>query len=517
MARRRNSESVTLAEAFDGLRADYNASKSSRFRRTRSGVSAIGRSADYHYRSEADYLRMMELSRDFFRNDVVLAQGIRRLVDNVVQEGIKLDPRTGDAGIDAELAARWREWSTDREQCDLAGELNFHAMERLILQQVIVDGDVLVLPNREGPLQLVEAHRLRTPSNTKKNVVHGVLMDEKRRRLEYWLTKDEIEPMRIVSKVSEMTVYKARDAEGRRQVLHIYRPDRVTQTRGVTALAPIADVVGMHDDIQFAKLVQQQLVSCFAIFREREAEFNTPGAQQRGEQTTESLSDGSTRTIEGIAPGMEIMGAPGEHLVGFSPNVPNPEFFPHATLLLTFVAINLGLPVAVLLLDPSQTNFSGWRGAIDQARLGFRELQRWLIDWFHRPVYEFKVRQWVADDALLRELGGEAIMRHAWNPPSWSYIEPLKDASADLLRLRNGLISARRRAAERGIDIDDLQREIIEDNARMIAQAHKQAEELNRQYPGLNVSWREVASLPTPDGVKITIDAASEERNRDEG
>ena len=57
----------SFTEAFTKLRSDHNTSKSNRFRRTRAGVSAVGRPADFHYRSEAAYLRMMELSRDMDR------------------------------------------------------------------------------------------------------------------------------------------------------------------------------------------------------------------------------------------------------------------------------------------------------------------------------------------------------------------------------------------------------------------------------------------------------------------
>ena len=169
MNRRRSTDNPTLAQAFVDLRADYNAAKSSRFRRTRAGVTGAGRAADYHYRLEPDFLRMLELSRDFQRNDVVVGQGVRRLVDNVIQDGITLDPQTGSENADTELGQRWTEWSRDRDRCDLAGELTFHAMERLVLQQTIVDGDIFVLPQRRGSLQLIEAHRVRTPRNTIRN------------------------------------------------------------------------------------------------------------------------------------------------------------------------------------------------------------------------------------------------------------------------------------------------------------------------------------------------------------
>ncbi|NQT37803.1 MAG: hypothetical protein HQ581_09960, partial [Planctomycetes bacterium] len=79
MSRRIDIGSPTLNDAFDELRADYDLSKQTRFRRSRSGVSAVGKHADYHYRSESQFFRAMELSRDIDRNDIVVGQAVDRL------------------------------------------------------------------------------------------------------------------------------------------------------------------------------------------------------------------------------------------------------------------------------------------------------------------------------------------------------------------------------------------------------------------------------------------------------
>jgi len=208
---------------------------------------------------------------------------------------------------------------------------------------------------------------------------------------------------------------------------------------------------------------------------------------------------------------MQIFGQVGESLKGFSPNIPNPEFFPHARMALMLISINLGLPLVVALLDASETNFSGFRGAVDQARMGFKRNQSWLSERFHEPAYRWKVRQWLSEDPALRVAAakrGVNIFSHQWNRPAWPYIEPLKDASADLLRVRNALISPRRLQAERGRDWRGLVREIIEDNGYAIRNAKRRAQKINKEFPDSDpVHWRELISLPTPDGVKVTVQA----------
>ena len=511
---RKNTGHLSLNEAFRELKADFRAGKDTRFTSKLTGVSSAGSGADYHYRNEIQFLHMMERARHYQRNDPIVGQGVRRLVSNVVQDGFRLDVNTGDESVDAELKSRWREFESDPDMCHSEGEFTWSQMEQMALSSVIVDGDVILLPLRTGQLQFIEAHRMRTPRNTRRNVVHGVLLNRRAQRREYWITKEDLDPNRPLTRVKDIRPFRARDPEGNRQVFHIYNPYRFSQRRGVTAIAPVSDTVGMHDDLQFATLVKAQMAALIAIFHEKDPDYEPIADQQKGDRETETLEGGHIRTIEGVSAGLEVFGNPGERLSGFSPHVPAPEFFPHANLILTFIAINLDLPVAVLMLDPSETNFSGWRGAIDQARMRFKQMQKWLVESLHTPVYRFKIRQWSSEDPALgraAERSSIDLFSHRWHAPTFPYIEPLKDAQADLLQQRNALNSARRIQASRGRDWDDVSTEIVEDNRSAIRKAVVAAKELNGEFPDANIHWRELISLPTAEGVSVQSFNSNEE------
>jgi capsid protein len=320
--------------------------------------------------------------------------------------------------------------------------------------------------------------------------------------------------MATVSKSAKFKRVDAYDEDGNRQVFHIYDPKRVTQTRGVSAMAPIFDCLGMFEDINFAKLVQQQIVSCFAIFKERDATWSGPQGAPLGATSTQTRSDGSVSTLEGISPGLMISGAPGEKLQGFSPNVPNSEFFQHVKLILTLCSINLGLPLCLALLDASETNFSGFRGALDQAKIRWKANQKNLKTQFHTPVYKWKLRQWMSEDDNFRarmERKNVMPFAHVWNVPSWPYIEPNKDAQADIARLKGGLTSPRRLHAERGCDSDQIARESVADNAYAIREAKREAAAIKSEFDDGNpVHWRELISLPLPDGFTVSTSTANE-------
>lgn len=498
------------------MQAGYLAAKrASRLRRTRRGVPAMGAGADFHYASEADYLWMGECARDMDRNDMVIGQLVDRVLTNTIQDGFTPDPNTGDEVADQELRDRFAEESLDAALCDTAGELTFHEQEQLLFRETIVAGDVFALPIDDGTVQIMEFHRCRSPQRTKKNIVHGIEMDEARRRTRFWFTKEPIEPHKQATiRLVDLQSYAAYTPDGEANVWHVFRPKRPTQTRGVTALAPIFDAAGMHDDIQFSVLLKQQLANCFLIMRQRAADFDPQrygGANALPRVGPDVPDAGSQRTLQGLAPGTELTSLPGEKLDLNSPNIPSQEFFQHAKLVLTFLSINVGLPLCVGLLDASETNFSGYRGAVDQARLGFKANQRSLISRFHIPWWRFKVARWAGGSAVLTKLlESGALYRHTWRKPNWQYIEPVKDATADLLREANMLTSPRRRHAERGTEYSEIVRETVEDRKLAIVTALTAAETINKEFklegPD-KVIWRDLAPLPVPERLSIAMTA----------
>jgi len=501
----------TISDSFTNTRSHYLAAKrSSRLRRRRQGIPPLGSSADWHYQSEGDYLWMAEAARDMDRNDLVIGQAIDRVVENTVQGGFSPEPQTGDEGLDQALKARWVDESTDPLLCDAAGQFTFREQTKLVLRDCIVAGDIFAIPTADGPVQLVEGHRCRSPYRTKKNIVHGVEMTETRKRIRYWFTQEPINPHAATGlRLKDLQPIQAYDANGRANVWHVYFPKRVTQTRGVTALAPCFDAASMHDDIQFAELLHRQVASCFFIFRNRTSEWDPTLNAQAARIGNELPADGTQRRIEGVVPGLELTGAKGEMLTMDSPNIPNQTYFPHVRMVLTFISINLGLPLVVFLLDASETNFSGYRGAIDQARIGFRSLQAKLIEKWCRPNWWWKVERWAEDDpAMAAALESGTLWKHTWSSPNFAYIEPTKDATADLIRQSNLLISPSRWAAERGYDWQELVSETVRDRRLAIEQALQIAGDLNQTH-GLTgeaaVRWRDLAPLPNADGVTIAI------------
>lgn len=518
-----SGELKSVVTAYADLRADYQALTPSRFRRKRKGLYPGGGPADWHYRNQNAYFQLVEMARDMERNDPVVSSMVDRAVANTIQDGFQVDPDTGDDAVNEALEARFRDWSDDPDQVDLAGELSWWGVQAMALRSSFIDGDMVILPTSDGPLELVESHRIRTPQGAASNIVHGVELAQSRQRVRYHCTIEDV-GLRSITKNDKFRTFDVRDADGFRQVFHPYTSRRVSQTRGVTAFQPVFDTATMLDDLQFAKLIQAKVVSCFAILETRDIAAGVGGTADAVKAARDATV--ATPDEEPYSPGRREKAPPGVRLEGFSPNTPNAEFFPHVRLILTLIGINVGMPLVMVLMDASETNFSGWKGAIDQARLGFRWNQQRLIERLHRPVYVWKARQFAADDSALQNALarlGPAFFKHKWATPEWDFsIQPLQDAAAKLMRLRNGLTSPRRLHAESGLNVDDVQDEIVADNEAAIVKAKQAATRINAKFDdGQPVHWREVLSLPTPDGVTVNTqvdagrndDSAAQPRN----
>jgi lambda family phage portal protein len=496
-----------IQAAFDAIRADYDATRHSRFVRRRTGVSTQGSGPDYHFRNETQYYALIEQARDMDRNDALVGILADRRVDNIVQSGFTLDPKTGDKGLDTALFDWWESFSNDPDQCDISGEYTWKEIERQCCRSESIDGDIVVTGTEEGSFQLLESHLIRTKTKVPDTFL-GVTTDKVGKRIQYHVAEETDE----FGTFGDATPINVRDTQGVRQVFHVYNPKRVSATRGVTQLAPVFSISGMLEDINFAKLVQQQVVSCFAIFRKLAANQSPLPSVDGvyGEGSTEHTASG-VRQIEGVSPGMEITGGPGEELQGFSPNVPNSEYFQQVRLMLQIIGVNFGLPLCLVLMDGSETNFSGWRGAVDEARKGFVADQVNLVRRLNRPAYMWKLAQHLNEtkDIALRKSFkkvGERIFQHNWNLPTWSYIEPVADAEGDATQLRNALTSPRRLHAARGRDWEQIVDESTDDNTYAIVKAQKQAEAINAQFPNSPaVNWRDLIALPMPAGTTMAM------------
>lgn len=519
MARSRSTPRAVV-ENFGNLQADWQAGKRSRHLRERRNVEGSG---DAHYATVAEFERIRDYVRDMDRNETIVGPFVDRAVVNQIQTGFRVQPETGDQALDDDLKARFAEWAGDARNCDHSWELTFWQQCHGWLRQTYIDGDICALLTDGGAIQTIEGDRLRSPTKAAPNIVHGVEMSGDRRKIAFWFGADTGKSRASASEPERRAAF---DAAGNPEIIHITNPatiKRFTQARGVSAFAPVFYRLSMVEDTQFATLVQRQLVSSLAFFMERTSDYQG-GKAVLGRQTAGSAvaGDAGESTVEQVTPGMFLRGAKGEKLTAVQGNIPNPEYFPFIRLLLTEIGINIGVPLVLALMDASDTNFSGFRGAVDAARMGFRRNQKWFVESVLRKVWQWQVRRWLETPVVDGGLGPAArrnpnVLAARWTPPSWPYLQPLDDAKANTERMSTMQLSPAQFAREQGFEWDEHVEETVANWELAITMANEAAARINQKFPDApKVHWRELLNLGTSDGMKselvrATVDASSQQ------
>lgn len=520
-SRPRRRQQITLSDAYYELRqthraqhglapqeraASYAAQRPSRLRRDRHGIGGV---SDSHLGTGYALWRFREYSWAMDRDDPIPGRWVNRALDNVLP--LSLDPQTGQPALNSYFKDRWQRWADDKRACDLAGRRTWPQIERLALRTVWLGGDCPVILHRDrGKLQPLEPERLTSPdslSTPTTDIVHGVEVDaETDEVLRYYFLRAkpgrrswnsrQLVPALNSTDYAEIP---ACDDKGRPNVLLVLDPQRLSDTRGVPIFHAGFDQLGMLDDTLFAELVKQQTVSCIpaAITTERDLRLG-------GRASATDDDDDDDNVSEQLVPGTLPRLRKGESITGVSGAGSEPNFEQFSRFQLRIAALQMGLPYSLLMLDTEKTTFHGYRGEYEQAKLTFKRLHRWYPDELHKPVHSMLVDRWVeeierGDVRNARELQ-RAVSKARDSGKlhdvrvqgsTWPYVEPVKDAQADVLRKEKHLASPRQIAAERGRDLDELQDEIAEDNANAIRRFHSEAEALSIEL-GVEITWQDV-------------------------
>ncbi len=489
-ARRKYANNLSPEARFDAAKPD------NRFMRRRDG---LGGSGDAHI-PDHELWRVREISRHMVLNDDLLGQAFTRLTDNIVQaHGCRYVPQTGDESLDEDLVAAWNEYAEDPLACDYYGERDLAAQAWLAFFQTMQCGDIFSLCVDDGTNQLIEADRCRTSNGGVVNHWLGLDFDGQG-RVTHYNFQSEPNTQFGIAVTGKNRQIAARDDEGLRQVCHLYDPRRITQHRGYPWITPLMIKSGMLDDLQFSTVVKAQSAAAHAVFFEREA-GTTGGPVRIGSRdtVTSPTAGGSTDQVthETVRYGLATTLPAGVKAKLATGPIPNQEHFQHVQMIVRQIGASLNMPLEMMLLDASQTNYSGWRGAMDQARMSFVRLQRQIVvSKFYRPIN----RQWLRRN--VSRFGTVARAKHydgtlyksRWAPPSWPYINPKEDAEAANVMVTTGQDSPRGIVAKRGGSYDDVIRETVADRSKALRLAITESQKIKAELkyevsPLLILGW----------------------------
>jgi lambda family phage portal protein len=233
------------------------------------------------------------------------------------------------------------------------------------------------------------------------------------------------------------------------QVMHTYCILRPGQVRGVPWLAPVMLAMRDLDDYRDAERMRKKTEACLAGIVTRP---EGAGGLPIGAKSTDPKTG---KTLERMYPGMIEYLKPGEDIKF---NAPSPAGGYRDYLMTELQGIGAGIDVPYELLsgDLSNVNYSSYRAGM----LGFRnaiEAFRWLtlIPMYCRPTW----RRFIDTLVFIGKIP-EANYGVQWTAPKFESVDPLKDAMAELKRIRTGTLTLSEAIAQNGYDPEKQLQEI---------------------------------------------------------
>jgi lambda family phage portal protein len=397
--------------------------------------------------------------RELARNDEYVRRYLQLLKTNVVGPhgvSVQAKARNTDETLDAPgnklVEKAWSDWSR-AGVCTVDGRLSFVDAQRLVIETLARDGEVLVRLIRGAPnndrfaIQFLEADLLDEELNIKLDngnaVRMGVEVDEFGRSVAYHLLREHPGDHEFSNGYSRKHT-RVPAAE----LLHIFQAERPHQTRGAPPMAVAIDALKMLHGYREAELVAARVAASKMGF------ITTPDGDG---YIGDDMEDSHT-PIMSASPGSFEQLAAGQSITMFDPTHPTTAFGEFHKAVLRGIASSLGVSYAALASDLESVNYSSIRqGALDE-RDNYRTLQAFLITHFIEPVFQSWLTSAMTSGTLplpmtrYEKFSTSIIYR----PRGFSWIDPVKEINAQVTGIQNGLLSMQDVANHYGADIEDV-------------------------------------------------------------
>lgn len=373
-----------------------------------------------------------------------------RLVAGARRPGEEDGPDASEAMDSAALKLRtlkqdlWTDYCLNeqflqKDRCDHRGLSTFSQLLSGWVEAAVVDGDTLILPTDRGSLQTIEGERIVSPGGpgrmnrvdpTAGGWIAGVQVDPEGVPLNYNVCP--YGPDGSIVDPTRGRLVRASDAMLFRSLHHL----KNTQTRGEPALAATPDKFEDLEQTDYAVRKALWVAACQAVI----VKHPNPAAYQSSlPGGTVPRNDGSGLSDEerDIEPGRMNVLPVGAEMSQFSPEHPSLVYEAYVLMQKGQLSADIGVPVLVALMDPRQTNYSGFRAML---ALAYVLVYKWQteLERICRRSFRFAMARWIRAGLVPMHEGWD---RSTWVWPPMPVLNPKEEAGALEICKRNGFKS----------------------------------------------------------------------------
>ena len=405
--------------------------------------------------TQLDRREALSKARQKVEESPIVSGIVQRLADNVVGNGFRLIPTTGDENFDKVIQRRW---DIAKDQLDIRGVRTWGGLGQMWYVRKKVDGDIginmvdggMFADLRRSYVESLEGDRIYKNLTDSKD--SGIDFSATGRPIRYW-----IGPRQQIGDPhpTEPDIKAVRSFNARNFILYAhYLGHRAERARGVSEL--LQNLNGFGDLEQIMDAVIQKVKNESFMGLKFELEAGPDGSIFGQSESTKTSEDGKRRRHVKLVPGLNVTASQGEKVDVIESKSPNSQFMPFIRFLLRYMGTLWGLPLELMLCDFSDTNYSGGRALLQCAKKRFQVEQHELGAVCSR-IFQWWLAREIKYNGLVVPEGVDTPWSHQWGYPGWPYLDPAKEIKAYADAIANGLTSRQAVLAEIGdVNIEDV-------------------------------------------------------------
>jgi capsid protein len=419
---------------------------------------------------------LLRISRQYQRDNLIYQGVLEQMVTRVIGNGYKLQVRGVSKTQTRLIEKLWRDWFVSPE---ITGLRNGTEVAQTVMRELAACGDTGVYLTNKSTIQLIEAEQI----DGRNEYSDGVKLDDLGRPVAY-----KICPWRASGTAVNLSAGEPIKPE---ELLFISSPKRPSDIRGVPLSQGTFTYMDRVADIAESEAIAWQLLSRMGLI------INEDEADKKGYLRSKADPAKATTDTEGhLATRITqtdyalIYHAPiGSKITGVERNIPGASFTESLQTYLRLIGLPLGIPLELMLLDWTKSNYSQSRAVLEQVYENFLKWQHKIRDFFYGPLFKWKLAAWqkqklvVKNDKLVAE----------WILPTFPWLDQMKEAKAQGEKVERGFTTHAAVVKSLNQDPD----EVLAGRKSEIEDAIKTSHEIEKKT-GTKVPWQLFAGLTAP-------------------
>ena len=410
-----------------------------------------------------DLQKLRNRCRELERNNDYVRRYLNGLDSNVIgSSGVMLQMKVEDSPLvydeqaNRVIEREWHKWC-NRKHTTPNGRQSWLEICKLALRSCARDGDVLLqlvrgYNNDHGfAVQLIEADMLDIHHNNYRlanggEIRMGVETNTVGRPVAYHILTAH------PGETSDTSRKRIRvDAD---DIIHLYNPERISQTRGVPWMVSAMTRLQMLAGYEESELVASRTAACKMGFLTKDA--NAENYTGEEDEDYNLIMEAEPGSIEELPTGMRFQ--------EWNPQHPTSAYKDFVKATLRGISAGLNISYNTLANDLEGVNYSSIRAGLFDEREHYKSIQNWFIDSFIQPVFEAWLEASILNGVFPFGVNKfDKMNQPKWCARRWPWVDPLKDMQANILAMNNGLEAKRNIINYTGGDIEDVYSTIAAD------------------------------------------------------